>query len=300
MVLGHGFRFSSSLTALSVLTALSWESGLAYAQEPAAPEPPAPVAPAPDVPAPAPAEPQAPPVSESAPPAPPTEATPPAPSAPVAAPEAAPDAANVEPTPTAAEASKDDEAKDLSGVVVTGVRGSRPRTVANSPSPIDVIPKEELQATGHVGLKETLGALVPSLTLPALGGGGTSASVRPYSYRGLSGDYLLVLVNGKRRHTTALINNLSRVSGGSTPVDLDLIPAAAVGRIEMLRDGAAAQYGSDAIAGVMNIILDKEPEGLNFTQTIGQTYDHGAPLIQQTLSYGIPIGKDGGFVRLSA
>jgi len=202
--------------------------------------------------------------------------------------------------PSATEATQPDDAKDLSGVVVTGVRGSRPRTVANSPSPIDVISREELHVTGHAGLKETLGALVPSLTMPALGGGGTSASVRPYSYRGLSGDYLLVLVNGKRRHTTALINNLSRVSGGSTPVDLDLIPAAAVGRIEMLRDGAAAQYGSDAIAGVMNIILDKEPEGLNFTQTIGQTYEHGAPLIQQTVSYGIPVGKQGGFVRLSA
>ncbi|HKO47857.1 MAG TPA: TonB-dependent receptor, partial [Polyangiaceae bacterium] len=226
----------------------------------------------------------------------PAEATP-------AAPAPAPDAAPVEPpavTAEATEVSPQDQANDLGGVVVTGVRGNRPRTVANSPSPIDVIGHEELEATGHVGLKETLGALVPALTMPALGGGGTSASVRPYSYRGVSGDYLLVLVNGKRRHTTALINNLSRVSGGSTPIDLDLIPAAAVGHIEILRDGAAAQYGSDAIAGVMNIILDKEPEGLKFTQTIGQTYEHGAPLVQQTLSYGIPLGKQGGFVRLSA
>ncbi len=71
---------------------------------------------------------------------------------------------------------------------------------ADSPEPIDVIGHDELQLTGHAGLKETLGALVPSLTLVALSGGGTSASVRPYAYRGLSGDYLLVLVNGKRRH----------------------------------------------------------------------------------------------------
>ncbi len=182
---------------------------------------------------------------------------------------------------------------------MTGVRGARPRTVADSPEPIDVIGHDELQNTGHTGLKETLGALVPSLSMPALAGGGTSASVRPYTYRGLSGDYLLVLVNGKRRHTTALINNLALVSGGSTPVDLDLIPSAAVGRIEILRDGAAAQYGSDAIAGVMNILLDKEKEGLTFTSTAGQTYDYGAPLVQQTLSYGIPLGHDGGFLRLS-
>ena len=105
--------------------------------------------------------------------------------------------------------------------------------------------------------------------------------MRPYAYRGLSGDYLLILVNGKRRHTTSLINNLSLVSGGSSPVDLDLIPATAVGRIEILRDGAAAQYGSDAISGVMNIILDSEPSGLTFTETGGSTYTQGAELVQQ-------------------
>jgi iron complex outermembrane recepter protein len=308
MFLGHGFRFSS-FTALSLLTALSFRSGLAHAQEPAAPPPAAPPPAAPPPAAPPPDAPEPPGPSDSPPAAPP--APPPAPSeVPVqpaqAAPTAAADAAAPGPEVPAAEATEatepkaDAEPHDLSGVVVTGVRGNRPRTVANSPSPIDVIGREELHATGHVGLKETLGALVPSLNMPALGGGGTSASVRPYSYRGLSGDYLLVLVNGKRRHTTALINNLSRVSGGSTPIDLDLIPAAAVGHIEVLRDGAAAQYGSDAIAGVMNIILDKEPEGLSFSQSIGQTYEHGAPLVQQMLSYGIPLGKQGGFVRLSA
>ncbi|WP_235518357.1 TonB-dependent receptor plug domain-containing protein [Sphingomonas sp. Leaf208] len=125
-------------------------------------------------------------------------------------------------------------------IIVTGVRGGQARTVADSPVPIDVISRRELQATGRTGLKEILGNIVPSLTMPALGGGGTSASVKPIAIRGLSGDYLLVLVNGKRRHTTSLINNLSRISGGSTPVDIDLIPTNAVGRIEVLRDGAAA------------------------------------------------------------
>src|SRR5690606_27639183 len=151
---------------------------------------------------------------------------------------------------------------------------------------------------GRTGLKEVLGAVVPALTLPAQAGGGTSASVRPYTYRGLSGDYLLVLVNGKRRHTTALINNLARLSGGSTPVDLDLIPAAAIGRIELLRDGAAAQYGSDAISGVLNIILDDDPDSLRFSQTVGTTYERGAELYQQTFSWGIPLGGEA-FLRLS-
>ncbi len=184
-------------------------------------------------------------------------------------------------------------------IIVTGVRGSRPRTVANSPVPIDVINAKELQATGRTGLKDILGNIVPSLEMPALGGGGTSASVKPISIRGLSGDYVLVLVNGKRRHTTSLINNLSRISGGSTPVDLDLIPTNAIGHIEVLRDGAAAQYGSDAISGVINIILDDAPKGGAFSVTGGQQYSKGAPLAQTDLSYGTALGDDGGFLRVA-
>lgn len=190
------------------------------------------------------------------------------------------------------------EGDEGSGIVVTGVRGGVARTVADSPVPIDVITPAELKQTGRTGLKEILGNIIPSLTMPALGGGGTSASVRPISIRGLSGDYLLVLVNGKRRHTTSLINNLSRVSGGSTPVDVDLIPTNAVGRIEVLRDGAAAQYGSDAISGVINLILDDSPEGGEFTTTGGQLYQKGGALLQQTLGYGARLGDDG-FVRFA-
>ena len=184
-------------------------------------------------------------------------------------------------------------------IIVTGVRGLRVRTVADSPVPIDVVNAKELQQTGRTGLKDILGNIVPSLEMPALGGGGTSASVKPISIRGLSGDYVLVLVNGKRRHTTSLINNLSRISGGSTPVDVDLIPTSAVGHIEVLRDGAAAQYGSDAISGVINIILDDAPEGGQFSITGGQQYSKGAPLYQTDLSYGTRLGGDGGFVRVA-
>jgi len=184
-------------------------------------------------------------------------------------------------------------------IIVTGVRGQHARTIADSPAPIDVVSGQELQQTGRTGLKDILGNIVPSLIMPALGGGGTSASVKPISIRGLSGDYVLVLVNGKRRHTTSLINNLSRVSGGSTPVDVDLIPTNAVGRIEVLRDGAAAQYGSDAISGVINIILNDQPEGGEFSITGGQYYSKGAPLYQTDLSYGERLGPDGGFIRVS-
>lgn len=188
---------------------------------------------------------------------------------------------------------------DPGTIVVTGVRGARSRTVASSPVPIDVINAKELQATGRTGLKEILGNIVPSLSMPALGGGGTSASVKPIAIRGLSGDYLLVLINGKRRHTTSLINNLSRISGGSTPVDIDLIPTGAVGHIEVLRDGAAAQYGSDAISGVINIILDEAPEGGELSFTGGQQYSKDAPLYQLGGSYGTRLGSDGGFIRVA-
>jgi iron complex outermembrane receptor protein len=199
--------------------------------------------------------------------------------------------------PAVAEGAAEGGGAEGNTIIVTGVRGTRARTIADSPVPIDVINVQELKATGRTGLKEILGNIVPSLNMPALGGGGTSASVKPISIRGLSGDYLLVLVNGKRRHTTSLINNLSRVSGGSTPVDLDLIPTNAIGHIEVLRDGAAAQYGSDAISGVINIILDDVPQGGEFSITGGQQYSKGAPLYQADLGYGIALGPDGGFLR---
>ena len=265
----------------------------AQAQEPT--PPPSPIAPPAET-----APPPEPPAEAPPPQAPPQEAAPP-PAAP--APEQAAAPAPEQASPSASEPTsppEEAEERELGSVIVTGVRGGQTKTVADSPSPVDVIGPKEITETGRTGLKEILGAIVPAITMPAQGGGGTSASVRPYSYRGLSGDYLLVLVNGKRRHTTSLINNLSRVSGGSTPVDLDLIPAPAVGRIEILREGAAAQYGSDAIGGVLNIILDDSPEGLSFSQTAGQTFKQKGELFQQQLSIGIPLGEAGGFIRFSA
>jgi iron complex outermembrane receptor protein len=184
-------------------------------------------------------------------------------------------------------------AGDLDELVVTGVRGSQPRTIASSPVPIDIISADQITATGKVGLKEILSSVMPSFTLPAQNGGGTSASVPPYTVRGLTGDYVLVLVNGKRRHSTALINNLATIGGGSTPVDLDLIPVAAIDHIEVLRDGAAAQYGSDAIAGVINIILKDGADGGGADATGGRTYKNTGALGQVNSDYGLPLFSDG-------
>lgn len=199
-------------------------------------------------------------------------------------------------TPTDAELASDtsgSSAGNLDELVVTGVRGSQPRTVASSPVPIDIISAEQITATGKSGLKAILSSVIPSLSLPAQNGGGTSASVPPYTVRGLTGDYVLVLVNGKRRHSTALINNLATIGGGSTPVDLDLIPVASIDHIEVLRDGAAAQYGSDAIAGVINIILKQGADGGGADATAGRTYKNTGLLGQINSDYGLPLFSDG-------
>ncbi|WP_028311835.1 TonB-dependent receptor plug domain-containing protein [Derxia gummosa] len=180
-------------------------------------------------------------------------------------------------------------------VVTTGSRGGQ-IAITDSPSPIDVIDGEQLAQTGKASLREILGTLIPSFTAAAQPGGGTSASIRPTRIRGLSGDALLVLINGKRRHGTAVYNNFGT---GSTPVDLDLIPISAIERIELLRDGAAAQYGSDAIAGVLNIILKRNDSGGTASVTAGRQEDSPGDLFQTAINHGFALGEDGGFASLS-
>ena len=130
------------------------------------------------------------------------------------------------------------KAKALGAVVVTGERGGE-STLKDSAVPITVISAADLQRTGKIGLKHILATLDPSFTL-AENAYGTSASVRPFTLRGFSGDEVLVLVNGKRRHTSSFVNNVSTIAGGSAPVDLDLIPLSAIDHIEILHDGAAS------------------------------------------------------------
>ena len=189
----------------------------------------------------------------------------------------------------ASTAAADVAGTDVDEVVVTGVRGSQVHTIANSPVPIDIISHAQITETGKVGLKAIFSSVIPSFTEPAQNGGGVSASVPPYTVRGLTADYVLILVNGKRRHGTALIQNLATIGGGSTPVDLDLIPPSAIDHVEVLRDGAAAQYGSDAIAGVINIILKSGANGGDLQLTGGQDYKRTGQLAQAYLDYGHPF-----------
>jgi len=146
----------------------------------------------------------------------------------------------------------------LDASVVTGTRVSD-RTVANAPVPVDVLTSAEIKQTGATETNQILQMLAPSFNFPRPTISDGTDHIRPSTLRGLGPDQVLVLVNGKRRHTTALVNVNGTVGRGSTGVDLNAIPAASIERIEILRDGAAAQYGSDAIAGVINIILKSDP-----------------------------------------
>lgn len=145
-------------------------------------------------------------------------------------------------------------------VVVIGSRAPN-RTVADSPVPIDVISDSALQNSGTGELNKTLNQLVPSFNFPQPSIADGSDVTRPATLRGLNPDQTLVLVNGKRRHVSALLNINGTVGRGAAAVDMNMIPALAIQRIEVLRDGASSQYGSDAIAGVINVQLKTASEG---------------------------------------
>ncbi len=145
-------------------------------------------------------------------------------------------------------------------LLVIGTRAAN-RTVADSPVPVDVITGDALQASGSGETNKILNQLVPSFNFPQPSIADGSDVTRPATLRGLSPDQTLVLLNGKRRHVSALLNINGTVGRGAAAVDMNMIPALAIKRIDVLRDGAASQYGSDAIAGVINIELKTAAEG---------------------------------------
>jgi len=160
-------------------------------------------------------------------------------------------------------------ANTLDTVIVTGTRVAD-RTVAESQSPIDIITPEALQSTGTGELATALSRALPSLNFPRPALTDGTSGIRPAQLRGLSPDQVLVLVNGKRRHTSAMINVNGSIGRGSSAVDINAIPIAAIERVEVLRDGASAQYGSDAIAGVVNIVLKGSGKGGSLAVDYGQ------------------------------
>jgi iron complex outermembrane recepter protein len=142
----------------------------------------------------------------------------------------------------------------LDQLVAVGTRRAD-RSVTESPVPVDVIPAAAIQNTGLIETAQILQRLAPSVNFPRTSVADGTDHLRPVTLRGLAPDQVLVLLNGKRRHNTALVHVNGTVGRGATSVDLNAIPSNAIDRIEVLRDGAAAQYGSDAIAGVVNIVL---------------------------------------------
>ena len=186
-----------------------------------------------------------------------------------------------------------DEPIQLQELVVVGVgtRGQG-RTVADSPVPVDVVTEQEIIETGEVEVGRIIQALIPSFNFSSSTISDGTDSVRPATLRGLGPDQVLVLVNGKRRHSSALIHVNTSVGRGTAGTDLNAIPVSAIKRIEVLRDGASAQYGSDAIAGVINIILKDSYDGALRTSA-GQTYESDGTRYTARLNKGFQVGEDG-------
>ncbi len=194
----------------------------------------------------------------------------------------------------------------LDQVVLIGTRNPS-RTAINSAVPVDVLDVEEIKENSpQITVTEILNYAAPSFSSnPQTISDGTD-HIAPASLRGLGPDQVLVLINGKRRHKTALVNINGTFGRGSVGSDLSAIPTNAIKRIEILRDGAAAQYGSDAIAGVINIVLKEVTNELALDVTTGANFTSENPddgidgeKINIGANYGLPIGEDGGFVNLT-
>ena len=186
----------------------------------------------------------------------------------------------------------------LEEVVVVGSRGA-PRTVAESPVPVDVLTAEELGKTGSSDLLMQLQAAIPSLNVHLQPISDAASMIRPANLRGLSADSTLILVNGKRRHRASVIAfQGGGVNDGSQDADISVIPSIALKQVEVLRDGAAAQYGSDAIAGVINFVLNDSSEGGSISVKQGEFSEGDGTTTTVAGNIGMPLTDDG-FVNLS-
>ncbi|MFZ5720125.1 MAG: TonB-dependent receptor plug domain-containing protein [Pseudomonadota bacterium] len=214
-------------------------------------------------------------------------------------------------------------ASEVSEIVVTGTRAAN-RTALDTAAPVDVISQEVLNRVGVTEVNQALSVALPSFNFPRPGLADGTDTIRPATLRGLAPDQTLVLVNSKRRHSASLVNVNGTIGRGSSAVDLNTIPSAIVQSVEVLRDGASAQYGSDAIAGVINVRLREASSGGNISATYGARVTEVSTLVAavptgatwtvadkakydrtdgETVNLsgwvGLPLGPDG-FVTLAA
>ncbi|MBL4837606.1 MAG: TonB-dependent receptor [Kordiimonadaceae bacterium] len=183
-------------------------------------------------------------------------------------------------------------------IVSIGTR-AKGRTAISTPVPVDVVTARAMADTGHTEVGRMLQVLAPSFNFSSSSISDGTDALRPATLRGLGPDQTLVLVNGKRRHTGAIVHVNTSVGRGTAGVDMNAVPAAALASIEVLRDGAAAQYGSDAIAGVINLKLKENADGGEANISYGETYEGDGATFTANANMGFELG-DGGFLTLTA
>lgn len=194
----------------------------------------------------------------------------------------------------AAEQDQDQEKADIDEVIVVVGSRASPRSVADSPVPIDVTGGKELMANGTSDMASLLRTVTPSYNVNAQAISDGATIVRPANLRGLSPDSTLILVNGKRRHKGSVIAfSGGGIADGAQSPDVSTIPAIALKQVEVLRDGASAQYGSDAVAGVINFVLKDDADGGQFEVKMGQFSEGDGEQVTVSGNVGVGLGKDG-------
>ncbi len=197
-----------------------------------------------------------------------------------------------------APASAQQAADNMSQVVVLGSR-TQAKTALDTAVPVGLINSKDIQSAGTLELGKVLQDLDPSFNFTSTFVSDGTDIIRPATLRGLGPDQLLVLINGKRRHQQALVNVQQTIGRGSAGTDINAIPLSAIQSIEVLRDGAAAQYGSDAIAGVINIILKKGAGNGTLSASAGTTDEGDGDTYSASANRGFALGADGGYLNLS-
>ncbi|AGH45062.1 TonB-dependent receptor plug domain-containing protein [Paraglaciecola psychrophila] len=186
-----------------------------------------------------------------------------------------------------------DDDNSFEKIAVVGSRAA-PRSIADSPVPIDIIGADELSKSGNTDMLEILKGTVPSLNVHSNPISDAASLVRPANLRGLPADSTLILLNGKRRHRSSVIAFLGGgINDGAQGPDISVIPSIAIKQVEVLRDGAAAQYGSDAIAGVMNFVLKDDSDGGTLSVRRGEYYEGDGASTEVSGNIGMPLTQDG-------